>query len=354
MFNRTTAIGVNTADYTDYIDEILTGGALKPEQPGTIDFSSVLAGAMKNQIASATVTAGGGLTGMMPNTYLPVQNQGIEQAVLSAASSGQVDDAQIALLMLCMMMQSNQDGDFSMLMQMMGTMLTQIQGDKEKLRSNVMSAQYDPYVLDMIDKGVFSTGLPNTTGTDGTVAPVEQWKPTVPAIAGNTSFRNPDLYRAVINQFQVETTERYRPFRDGNTYCNIYVWDVTRAMGAEIPLYTDPETGAPRYYPDIKGAKSMGAIAMDQWLSEHGSKYGWFEVGAEAAQKHANLGKPAVTTAGSLGHVQIVCPSKDGEYDPIRGVAIAQAGRIVTSYTHISGIYGSNSLNSKVRYWIHK
>ena len=320
-------------------------------QPGA-GFADVFANAMKDQLASVSVTAGGGLSGM-PIGYLPTQNQGIEQAIAAAASSGQVDDAQIALLMLCMMMQTNQDGEFSMLMNMMGSMLMQVQGDKEALRGNVMSSDYDPYVLDAIDIGAFGARIPGISGSGLALAPVEQWRPTSPVVTSDVSARSPGLYRAVINQFQVETAERYRPFRNGKTYCNIYVWDVTSAMGAEIPLYTDPETGRPRRYPDTKGAKSMGAVAMDQWLGTYGPDYGWREVDAMTAQMHANQGKPAVTSAGSLGHVQIVCPSSDGGFDSIRGVAIAQAGRIVSNYTHISSIYGGNAMNKNVRYWIH-
>jgi hypothetical protein len=251
-----------------------------------------------------------------------------------------------------MMMQSNQDGEFSMLMQMMGSMLTQLHGEKEALRNKVMSSEYDPYILDLIDKGVFNTTSTEISGTGKVILPVEQWKPTTPVITSNAYSRSPELYRAVINQFQVETAERYKPFRNGNTYCNIYVWDVTRAMGAEIPHYTDPQTGQPRYYPDTKGAKSMGAIATDKWLEKHGSEYGWHEADAETAQRYANEGRPAVTSAGSKGHVQIVCPSEDGGFDPVRGATIAQAGRIVTNYMHISGIYGTAS-QKNVRYWVH-
>jgi len=335
------------ADSAEYARPAAASG---PQQPGP-GFSDILGDMMRDRSASAGVAAGGfpyGMTG-----FLPPQNQGIEQAIASAASSGQEDDAQMALLMLCMIMQSDQDGDFSMIMQMMGTMLTKMQGDKEALRGNVMSSGYDAYILDLIDKGVFKTRMPELSGTGGAVMPVEQWKPAVPAITSSPASRSPELYRAVIEQFQVGTAERYRPFRNGSTYCNIYVWDVTRAMGAEIPLYTDPSTGEPRYYPDTKGARSMGATAMDQWLSAHGREYGWREVDAETAQMYANSGTPAVTTAGSMGHVQVVCPSRDGGFDKIRGVTVAQAGRIVTDYTHISSIYGTNSLNNSVRYWVY-
>jgi len=340
--------GVSTTDnYNNYAGVDAVNGS---SQPGA-DFSSIFTDAVKNQMSGIGAAAGGGLPGL-PVGFLPQQNQGIEQAIAAAASSGQIDDAQMALFMLCMMMQTSQDGEFSMLMQMMGSMLMQIQGDKEELRSNVMSSEYDPYVLDMLDRGVFNTKMPGVSGTGQAVMPVEQWRPATPAITSGFNSRSPELYRAVIDQFQVETAERYRPFRNGHTYCNIYVWDVTSAMGAEIPLYTDPATGQPRYYPDTKGAKSMGATAMDKWLSTHGPAYGWRETDAETAQMYANQGKPAVTSAGSLGHVQIVCPSRDGGFDKIRGVTVAQAGRIVTNYTNISSIYGSNSMNNKVRYWV--
>jgi hypothetical protein len=343
--------GVNAAEYTQHDEAAVTGGAAEQG----VDFSSVLANAMRDEVTRMSVTAGAGagLSGM-PGGFLPIQNQGIEQAILAAASSGEISDAQIALFMLCMMMQTSQDGDFSMLMQMMATMLTQIEGDTGGLRNTVMSSEHDPFVLDTVDRGVFNTRLPQPVVSGRAVLPLEAWRPAIPAITNDVGSRSPQAYRAVINQFNVETAERYRPFRNGSTYCNIFVWDVTSAMGAEIPHYTDPITGEPRFYPDIRGARSMGAIATCEWLERHGPTYGWQEVDAETAQRHANQGKPAITSAGSLGHVQIICPSRDGGFDPIRGVTIAQAGRIVTNYTHISSTYSANALKNNVRYWIHE
>jgi hypothetical protein len=281
-----------------------------------------------------------------------MQSQGIEQMILSAASSGEVDDAQIALFMLCMMMQTSQDGDFSMVMQLMASMLTQIQGDKGSLRDSVMSSGYDPYVLDTIDWNVFNNSPQMYSGTARAILPTEFWRPAVPAIRSDENNRSPELYNAVISQFRVETAERYRPFRNDATYCNIFFWDVTCAMGAEIPHYTDYETGEPRYYPDVKGAKGMLAVEIDKWLKEYGADYGWHEVDAETAQRYANEGKPAVTTGGSLDHVQVVCPSRNGEFDPIRGVTVAQAGSRVTSYSYISAIYGADAMG-KVSYFVH-
>ena len=346
----------NNIDYTERAGTAVTNTA-----GNGADFSQALADAMREEVTRMGALAGGGYTGGsyagvpnagMPGGYMQFQTQGIEQMILNAAASGETTDAQIALFMLCMMMQGDQGGDFSMIMQLMSSMITQIQGDTEKLRGEVMRSDYDPYVLEQIDREIFNVRLPNGMVTGRVTLPLEVWKPASPAITSREGARDPALYRSVIDQFNVETAERYKPFRDGYTYCNIFMWDVTRAMGAEIPHYTNPETGEPMYYPDIKGASQMGAIATDEWLKKYGPEYGWRQVDAETAQRYANEGKPAVTAAGSLGHVQIVCPSQDGEFDPIRGVTIAQAGRIVTSYSHLSSTYSTNGQQS-VSYFVH-
>ena len=319
-----------------------------PQAAQTTDYSSLIANSLREEAMRMSIATGNSLSGM-PGDLASTSTGGIEELILAAASSGEISDAQVALFMLCMMMQTDQSGDFSMMMQMMSSMLTKIDGDKEELRQDVMLSDYDPYVLDSIDKNVFKTSMPDG-GTGQTVLPVECWKPTAPAVTSDVHNRSPERYRAVIDQFRVETARRYKPGE--NTFCNIFVWDVTSAMGAEVPHYVNTATGEPRYYPDINGATGMGAIATDKWLAEYGALYGWFETDAVTAQRFANLGKPAITSAGKLGHLQIVSPSKDGQYNDSLGVAISQAGRIVSNYTYLSNIYG-NSGQKSVRYWVH-
>lgn len=194
-----------------------------------------------------------------------------------------------------------------------------------------------------------SSGFTTASGTG--VIPAEPWKPAQPGITSNAYNRSANLYNAVIGQFSVETNERYQP--DGGTYCNIFVWDVTTAMGAEIPHYYDADTGKPMSYGD-KGASQMNANGMYKWLHEYGDQYGWYEVTPGEAQELANEGHPVVTALyrdGAHGHVQMVCPSRDGEYDAERGVTIAQAGRRLTSYRPITEIY--NASLSRVSYFAH-
>ncbi len=199
-------------------------------------------------------------------------------------------------------------------------------------------------------------GAPATTGTNEAMTPVAASKPCTPAITSVPGRRSAALYRQVIDQFDVENNKRYEVNKKGrgDTYCNIFMWDVTSAMGAEIPHYIDAETGAPRTYPDVQGARQMSANSIYNWLHQHGGQYGWVEVTPEQAQALANAGSPVVTawknTSGH-GHVQVVCPSKDGVYDEKRGVTVAQAGRKLSSYTPITSIY--NKSLSKVSYFAH-
>lgn len=197
--------------------------------------------------------------------------------------------------------------------------------------------------------GSYSAGMP--------VTPERASRPATPAVISGADNRSPRLYNSVIAQFAVETNPRYAVNKKGtgDTYCNIFVWDVTSAMGAEIPHYINPQTGAPMTYPDVEGARFQSANRIYNWLHEFGSQYGWYQVSAEEAQALANRGQPVVASLkrnGASGHVQMVCPSADGSYDPERGVTVAQAGSTLTSYKPITSILGKASL-SKVAYFAH-
>src|SRR5262249_33697365 len=141
-------------------------------------------------------------------------------------------------------------------------------------------------------------------------------------VRGDPSNRNASNYSDVINQFAVDTNPRYQP-RGGNTYCNIFAWDVTRAMGAEIPHWVDGNGnpaggGAP-------GARELDANGGHRGLETQGPRSGWREVSAAEAQQRATQGPPAVASwnnPGGIGHIAVVRP---GELTN-RGPAIAQAG----------------------------
>jgi len=224
-----------------------------------------------------------------------------------------------------------------------------------------------------------------TTVVEG-IYPRDSWKPCTPAVTNSVGERSAEAYKAVIDQFNVssESNMRYKPYKNGkgDTYCNIFAWDVTSAMGAEIPHWVDSVTGEPRNYPDVKGAIELNANGMAKWLKEHGSKYGWIEVSAKEAQEAANSGKPAVVcwynnyykgADGTRvfdeinkwsrdqypGHIAIVRPEEKTKYPDIisnKGVYIAQAGSNNYNYNKVESGFSEEKMNQTeyFKYYIHE
>jgi hypothetical protein len=186
------------------------------------------------------------------------------------------------------------------------------------------------------------------------IIPYNAWELTIPAITSKIGERNPSIYNQVIDQFEVETQGRYKPHKDANnnTYCNIFTWDVTRAMGAEIPQRVDIKTNKPRHFPDTSGTKELNANGMAEWLRTHGAKYGWKKVTGNVAQENANEGKPAVAVwhnPKGIGHFQVVRPIKGNDtYSVDKGPYVAQAGSKNYSYGPAINAYNRNNPKRKL------
>lgn len=322
-----------------------TSQAAPTAQQGA-DFAQTLDSAMLLSQASASAQAAAALAGN-PMDSLAAAQYSSTNAMMGAAANGNL---QSALLMLCMMMQSGGGSAMLPMLMMLSGMVDKMGDDeKEALRKSLMDSGYTHEVLDDVNTQVFHK-------TDGEAFPYEYWKPTNPPLTNQAGNRSAQSYNAVIDQFNVSQNGRYAPYRNGSdTYCNIYVWDVTRAMGAEIPHYIDAQTGDIAGYPPPKGALETTANRLYDWLDKHGSRYGWVEVDEAAAQRAANAGQPAVTVrknpSGS-GHVQMVRPSADGTFDAQKGAVVAQAGSRLVNYAHNGDLF-SASTRSQLRYYIH-
>lgn len=137
------------------------------------------------------------------------------------------------------------------------------------------------------------------------------WEPSQATLTNGSDHRNPTAYRLTVEQFDVTRNPRYQP-RDGATWCNVFVWDVTRALACEIPHWW--------------GRRELDANGLTVWLAAHGPGFGWRRLtGPVEASKRAALGHPTVAVlhnAGGSGHVAMVIPGESGE------VAIAQAGAV--------------------------
>ncbi len=246
------------------------------------------------------------------------------------------------LLAFCMLLASGASSEtLGAAVSSISAALTKLQsGELDIFREDILHSEYPRELLGRVNDTFFSKSAAEA------VTPYNASKATTPGLISSVSRRSAANYRQVIDQFNVENNPRYAVNKKGtgDTYCNIFLWDVTSAMGAEIPHYIDAKTSMPRTYPNVSGARALNANGIYKWLMQHGKAHGWVQVSAEQAQAYANQGRPAVTAwrnPDGHGHVQVVCPSNDGRYDPKRGVTIAQAGRRLTSYSPITKIYST-------------
>lgn len=158
----------------------------------------------------------------------------------------------------------------------------------------------------------------------------QRWEPWPLKLACSPDMRSPKALVSCLAQFDVEHNERYKPERVGNTtntYCNVAVWDFTRALECEIPHWVST-TGAPCA---VGKGRELTALGMIMWLKVYGDEYGWKKLtDRHEADAHAAAGRPVVvcwenpqTTPDGRrcpSHVAMLLPPVNGES------RIAQAG----------------------------
>jgi hypothetical protein len=190
-----------------------------------------------------------------------------------------------------------------------------------------------------------TTPAPGTTNTNAS-------QPVNAPVHNDSSTRSAANYSNVINQFAVQFNPRYTP-RDSNgdgvtdTFCNIFAWDVTSAMGAPIPHWVDrlvyqQLTGS--LPPNNASQGELTATLTALWLQSQGATNGWSQVSAADAQSDANLGRPVVVCGD--GHIAIVRPGSINANGP----TTAQAGLYNFNLGHV---YPYFPQGSAVEYWAH-
>lgn len=171
------------------------------------------------------------------------------------------------------------------------------------------------------------------------------WLPLSPPLRSEPGHRNADIYRAILEQFDVEHNPRYVP-RDEKTYCNIFVWDVTRAMGAELPHWVN-SGGTPTRHDDPDGRR-LNCNAMHEWLQSFGPQYGWRHTDLTGALTSAAQGRPTIAihkNPDGNGHIVMIRPDGTGFAGPL----CAQAGKLCLQRGRLAEAFG----DQVPEYWSH-
>lgn len=151
--------------------------------------------------------------------------------------------------------------------------------------------------------------------------------------------RSPENYWAALRQFDVEHAVRYQVWNK-RTFCNIFVWDGTRALGCEIPHWVDKDGTIVKPF-SYTSWETTANILGAQWLPRWGAQYGWKRCEKDDGEDRARRGLPVVlsyvATVGP-GHVAFLMPNgnvyqagaKNGEF-PVGEVF----GKLLyTTWTH--------------------
>jgi hypothetical protein len=109
-----------------------------------------------------------------------------------------------------------------------------------------------------------------TTRFRGDAAPPELqgrdvWKAVLAPAQSREGRRSRAALEQVVHQFAVATNPRYVEDAPGRPRAHIFVWDVSRAMGCEVPHFL--------------GAKELTLAQTCDWLRHEGPMRGWRKLG---------------------------------------------------------------------------
>lgn len=167
----------------------------------------------------------------------------------------------------------------------------------------------------------------------------------------NVGQRSAQNYNMIIDQFKVQTNRRYKPV-GGSTWCNIFAWDVMKAMHVPFSHWVAPN-GRPLTHNEAKktkGAYECNVRSHQSWLKNYGSRYGWRKVTALEAQKMANKGKPTLVLNTSGTHIAVVRPETSKYKYSTNNPVISQAGKYNVNYGKAGTYFGTTK---NLEYWVH-
>lgn len=168
--------------------------------------------------------------------------------------------------------------------------------------------------------------------------PNEPWLPCTMNAVEQYLARSPAIYARVLDQFRVADHPRYAP-KSGCTYCNIYVWDVTSAMGCEVPHWVDAG-----FAPSAPG-KGFETVANQLVDMLSAGAWGW--MATTEPIECANRGRPVIAgwkNPHGPGHLAMVRPHC------VNGrIVVAQAGRVCAERLSLRSAFGARH----VTFWTH-
>lgn len=140
------------------------------------------------------------------------------------------------------------------------------------------------------------------------------WKAVQAPVQSRPNARTRARFQQVLMQFAIAANPRYEPDGPGRPRGHIFVWDVSRAMGCEIPHFV--------------GAKELSLAQTVDWVRHEGTMRGWTRTPEAEAVGLANKGHMVIALPKDprTKGISIVMPLRDTPTGPVLCGAATERG----------------------------
>lgn len=138
----------------------------------------------------------------------------------------------------------------------------------------------------------------------------DSWRATKSLFTSKVGERTKDAYDKAFKQFAIGFNPRYQEDGPGKPRGHIYVWDVSRAMGCEIPHFV--------------GARELSLGQTVDWLRHEGPMRQWHKVSESDSLRWAELGMlvVAIPRDSKIKQMAIVVPQPEIELPLLTGAGL--------------------------------
>ena len=156
----------------------------------------------------------------------------------------------------------------------------------------------------------------------------ETWRALKAPFTSREGKRSKALFEQVVNQFAIGNNDRYDEDAPGKPRGHIYVWDVSRAMGCEVPHFT--------------GARELSLAQTIDWLKHEGPMRGWVKVAETDVFDIAERGQLVVVIPKEMRvrHMAIVMPQ-----EPAGRPLVTGAGLVVGVNLDVQDLFGVTAID---------
>lgn len=138
----------------------------------------------------------------------------------------------------------------------------------------------------------------------------DSWRAVKSPFTSKIGERTKDAYEKAFKQFAIGFNPRYEEDGPGKPRGHIYVWDVSRAMGCEIPHFV--------------GARELTLSKTIEWLRHEGPMRQWLKISESDSFRWADLGMlvVAVPRDPKINQLAIVVPQAEADVPLLTGAGL--------------------------------